>query len=73
MDGDNRRYLPDGRKKMQRPGKIENVKKKMLFSQFSCAFKEHQAKKQVLMPKLTQAEVKQHQNLQHQHLTLMHI
>ena len=41
-----------------------------LFSQFSCAFKALQAKEQVLMQKLTQAEVKQHQNLQHQYLTL---
>jgi len=42
-----------------------------LFSQFSCAFKAHQIKEQVLM--LIQAEVKQHQNLQHQYLNLKHI
>ena len=29
MDGNNGRCLPDGRKEMQRPGKIENVKKKI--------------------------------------------
>ena len=40
-----------------------------IFSQFSCAFKVLQAKEQVLMQKLTRAEVKQHQNLQHQCLT----
>ena len=44
-----------------------------LFHQFSCAFKALQAKEQVLMQKLTQAEVKQHQNMQPQHLTLMRI
>ena len=39
-----------------------------LFSQFSCAFKALQTREKVLMQKLTQAEVKQHQNLQHQYL-----
>ena len=29
MDGNNRRCLPDERKEIQRPGKIENVKKKI--------------------------------------------
>ena len=29
IDGNNRRCLPDGRKGMQKPGKIENVKKKI--------------------------------------------
>ena len=29
MDGNNRRCLPDGRKGMQSPGKIENVLKKI--------------------------------------------
>ena len=29
MDGNNGRCLPDGRKEMQSPGKIENLKKKI--------------------------------------------
>ena len=29
MDGNNRKCLPGGRKRIQRPGKIENVKKKI--------------------------------------------
>ena len=29
VDGNNGRCLPDGRKGMRRPGKIENVKKKI--------------------------------------------
>ena len=29
VDGNNRRCLPGGRKRMQRPGKIEDVKKKI--------------------------------------------
>ena len=29
VDGNNRRCLPDGRKGMQSPGKIENVKEKI--------------------------------------------
>ena len=45
-----------------------NYVQRELFSQFSCAFKALQAKEQVLMQKLTQAEVKQHQ-----YLTLMRI
>ena len=28
VDGNNRRCLPDGRKKIQSPGKVEDVKKK---------------------------------------------
>ena len=45
---------------------------RVLFNQFSCSFRALQAKEQVLMQKLTQAEVKQNQNLQHQYLILMH-
>ena len=29
VDGNNKKYLPDGRKGMQSPGKIEDVKKKI--------------------------------------------
>ena len=29
VDGNNRRCFPDGRKGMQRPGKVEDVKKKI--------------------------------------------
>ena len=36
MDGNNRRYLPDKRKGMQSPGKIENVKKKIYARRGKC-------------------------------------
>ena len=40
-----------------------NYVQRALFGQFSCGFKALQAKEQVLMQKLTQVEVQQHQYL----------